>query len=105
MDETIGLIVVMLVVSVASAYVVGASLGRGGECALLGLLLGPLGVLLVALLGRTPQAEAAYQQAVETARARMAAPRRAAKEADIKPIARGAGGAAEALDRLAQRAR
>lgn len=50
---------------------IGSGKGQGGAGALLGLLLGPLGVLLTLFMKTTPAAEAARQEAIEAERAKL----------------------------------
>jgi uncharacterized protein YqgC (DUF456 family) len=54
---------------------IGSSRGRGGDGALLGLLLGPLGVILALALKSTPAYAAARAEAIEAERAKLRAER------------------------------
>lgn len=50
---------------------IGSGRGQGGAGALLGLLLGPLGVLLCLTMKTTPAAAAARAEAIEAERAKL----------------------------------
>lgn len=51
--------------------IIGSAKGFAGLGLFLGLLLGPLGVLIVAIMKPTPEVQARREQAVEDARARL----------------------------------
>lgn len=53
------------------AMVIGGSKGFPGLGIILGLLLGPLGVLIVAVMKPTPEVQAKREMEVEAARARL----------------------------------
>lgn len=54
---------------------IGSGRGQGGAGALLGLLLGPIGVLLCLTMKDTPQHAAARAEAIEAERAKLRASR------------------------------
>lgn len=76
MEAMQGLICVWVAVVLVSALfgaALGEDRGRGGHVgALFGMVFGPLGVVMLLMLGRSPKAEAAYLRNVDTERTRLA---------------------------------
>lgn len=69
--SNIQFIVVDAVICLIIAGAIGSGRGRGGDGVLLGLLLGPLGVLLALTLKPTPAYAAARAEAIEAERRKL----------------------------------
>lgn len=63
----VGAVVGVLIVLGFIGAIIGSAKGHGGAGFLLGLVLGPIGWLIVAVMDRTPEAEAQHQQATAAA--------------------------------------
>lgn len=85
--------VIVAVLSLFIGLVAGGSKGFAGLGAFLGLLLGPLGVLIVLCMKPTVEVQAQRAEALEAARARLrtqstaaqAPPREPVRAADVDP--------------------
>jgi hypothetical protein len=70
MDQLAPLLFVWLIIAMISAAI-GSGKGSAGGGFTLGLLLGPLGLILTACMRPTPAAQAAREAAVEVERAKL----------------------------------
>jgi hypothetical protein len=68
---TIQFVIVDAIICLVIAGAIGSNRGRGGDGVLLGLLLGPLGVLLALTLKPTPAYVAARAEEVEAERRKL----------------------------------
>lgn len=60
-----GVVIIILLVLAVIGEIIGESRGHAGAGFFLGLLLGPVGLLIIAVMDRTPEAEARYDKQVE----------------------------------------